>query len=95
MSLEKEEIARLAQLARLSLEDQDVEHLSRQLGAILTFVEQLNEVDTSSLVPLAHPLELTARMRSDEVTESNQREEYQSSAPLVESGLYLVPKVVE
>jgi aspartyl-tRNA(Asn)/glutamyl-tRNA(Gln) amidotransferase subunit C len=95
MSLEKEEIARLAHLARLSIEEHDAAQLSRELGAILAFVEQLNEVDTSALVPLAHPLELTARMRSDEVTEFDQHEKYQSLAPLVESGFYLVPKVVD
>ena len=61
----------------------------------MQFVEQMNTVDTSGVVPMAHPLDAHQRLRPDEVTETDQRELFQAGAPLVEAGLYLVPKVIE
>jgi len=95
MALEPAEVEKIAHLARLAIDPQDVPVYARNLSDILAFVEQLNEVDTSGVVPMAHPLDMTQRLRPDEVTEQNQREHFQEHAPAVEAGLYLVPKVIE
>lgn len=93
-SLSKKEVHEIAWLARLDLDEKDTLKLSEQLGRILDFVSQM-KVDTESISPLAHPLDLGQRLREDRVTEENQRDEFQSVAPQVENGLYLVPKVIE
>lgn len=95
MSLTSPDVERMAFLARLELEGEQLHELVADLSAILSFVEQMNRVETDDVVPLAHPLEIGARLRDDEVTEGNERTALQSCAPLVESGLYLVPKVIE
>jgi aspartyl-tRNA(Asn)/glutamyl-tRNA(Gln) amidotransferase subunit C len=95
MSLDKAAVARIAHLARLGVEASECEAYARNLSDILTFVEQLNALDTAGVAPLAHPLEASQRLRPDEVTESDQREGFQRIAPKVEAGLYLVPRVIE
>ena len=95
MSLGAEEVKKIAHLARLEISDADVSEYAKNLSDILDFVEQMSSVDTSDVVPMAHPLELPQRLRTDEVMEENQRELFQSVAPLVEEGLFLVPKVIE
>jgi aspartyl-tRNA(Asn)/glutamyl-tRNA(Gln) amidotransferase subunit C len=95
MSLDTEAVARIAYLARLGVESAESESYARNLSDILAFVEQLNAVDTAEVEPLAHPMEASQRLRADEVTESDQREQFQRIAPRVEAGLYLVPKVIE
>jgi aspartyl-tRNA(Asn)/glutamyl-tRNA(Gln) amidotransferase subunit C len=95
MSLIRADVEKIAWLARLSLDDNDIPAYTRQLSRILDLVDQLDTVDTADIEPLAHPLELTARLREDRITEQNQREEFQRIAPRVETGLYLVPKVIE
>jgi aspartyl-tRNA(Asn)/glutamyl-tRNA(Gln) amidotransferase subunit C len=95
MSLIRADVEKIAWLARLSLDDNDIPAYTRQLSRILDLVDQLDTVDTADIEPLAHPLELTARLREDRITEQNQREEFQRIAPQVEAGLYLVPKVIE
>lgn len=95
MSLDKSEVEKIAWLARLGIDDQDIPNYSDELSNILDMVERMNSVDTEGISPIAHPLELSARLRSDEVTEENQREHFQNNAPLTEEGCYLVPKVIE
>jgi aspartyl-tRNA(Asn)/glutamyl-tRNA(Gln) amidotransferase subunit C len=95
MSLLKEEVEKIAHLARISLNEQDIPAYTRNLSDILAFVEQMIKVDTADIVPMAHPLDATARLRADIVSETNQRDDFQSIAPQVEAGLYLVPKVIE
>ena len=95
MSLIRADVEKIAWLARLSLNDNDIPAYTRQLSRILDLVDQLDTVDTADIEPLAHPLELNARLREDRITEQNQREEFQRIAPRVEAGLYLVPKVIE
>lgn len=90
-----EEIQRIAQLARLKVDASQQDEIGRRLCAILDMVQQMREVDTQGIEPLAHPLNATQRLRSDEVIESDQRERFQQIAPLTEAGLYLVPKVIE
>ncbi len=95
MSLTPEEVRKIAHLARLNLSDEDIKFYTPQLSRILDFIEQLNETDTSQVEALAHPLDISQRLRTDVVTEPDLREKYQQIAPQVEAGLYLVPKVIE
>ena len=95
MSLDKTEIQNIAWLARLAVDENDLEGYGHDLENILKLVEQMNSIDTTNVDPMAHPLEIKARLRSDEVTETNQRDTFQAHAPAVEDGLYLVPKVIE
>ncbi len=95
MSLEKADVEKIAHLARLQIDEQDVSEYTRNLGSILALVEQMSAVDTSGIAPMAHPLEVAQRLRADEVTEGNQREKFQAIAPATENGLFLVPRVLE
>jgi aspartyl-tRNA(Asn)/glutamyl-tRNA(Gln) amidotransferase subunit C len=95
MALDTAAVAKIACLARLGIDPQDVPDYAHSLSAILAFVEQLDTVDTSAVKPLAHPLEATQRLRPDVVTETDERDEFQSVAPQTEDGLYLVPQVIE
>ncbi len=95
MSLQKEDVEKIAHLARLKIADSEIDTYARQLSNILAFVEQMNEIDTDGVEPMAHPQDLVARLRPDQVTESNQRDAFQQIAPCVKNGLYLVPQVIE
>lgn len=95
MSLKPEDVKKIAHLARLNVSDEDMSKYTQQLSNILHFIEQLNSADTSKVEPLAHPLELSQRLRDDAITEYDLREKFQRIAPQVEAGLYLVPKVIE
>lgn len=95
MSLSKSEVEKIAHLARLRVSEDDIPAYVRDLSSILELVQQLAEVDTAGIVPMSHPLDATQPLREDGVTESDQRELFQSNAPRVEAGLYLVPKVIE
>ena len=95
MSLDKQDVEKIAHLARLAINDEDVPTYAQNLSSILDLVEQMNSVDTDDVEPMAHPTDAVQRLREDEVRETNQREHFQSIAPPVEDGLYLVPKVIE
>ncbi len=95
MSLHKKDVENIAHLARLAIADEDIPQYARELSNILDLVERMNQVDTGGVTPMAHPLDATQRLRKDAVTEENQRELFQSTAPQVDAGLYLVPKVIE
>ncbi|HIF52330.1 MAG TPA: Asp-tRNA(Asn)/Glu-tRNA(Gln) amidotransferase subunit GatC [Thiotrichaceae bacterium] len=95
MSLDKSEVEKIAWLARLAIDEQDIPDYSDELSNILELVERMNSVNTDGISPIAHPLELSARLRTDEVTETNQRDHFQKDAPLIDEGCYLVPKVIE
>jgi len=82
-------------LARLKLADDEFDETVDKLSRIVDFVDQLSQAETEGVVPMAHPLNESQRLRADEVTESNQREALQENASSVENGLYLVPKVIE
>ena len=94
MSIESRDVLDVAHLARLHLPDDDVGRIAGELSAILAFIEQMNEVDTGDMIPMAHPLDMTQRLRADVVTEPDRREELQAHAPAVRDGLYLVPRVI-
>ncbi|MGH1431231.1 MAG: Asp-tRNA(Asn)/Glu-tRNA(Gln) amidotransferase subunit GatC [Neptuniibacter sp.] len=95
MSLDRSDVDKIAHLARLQIEEQDAPEYAQNLTNILDLVDQMQAVDTSDVSPMAHPLDAVQRLRSDVVTEENQREQLQAVAPEVEEGLFLVPKVIE
>jgi len=95
MSLDREQVGKIAHLARLHITEQEVNAYAETLSRILDLIEQMNAVDTAGVVPMAHPNEAGLRLRADSVTEPNQRDKFQKIAPAVEAGLYLVPKVIE
>ena len=95
MAFDKTEVEKVAQLARLHISDSEIDEVTGRITDILALIDQMQSVDTDTVVPLAHPLDLTQRLREDDVTEFNRRDELQLLAPDVEQGLYLVPKVIE
>jgi aspartyl-tRNA(Asn)/glutamyl-tRNA(Gln) amidotransferase subunit C len=95
MTLKSDDVRSIAQLARLHIDENAIEHYVDELSSILSLMEQMNQVDSSGVVPLANPLDATQRLRNDEVTETNQRDKFQKIAPDVAAGLYRVPKVIE
>lgn len=99
MSLTSQDIARIAHLARLELKPAESERMLSQLNGFFDIVEQMRAVDTKGIEPLTHPVEVAQpvqlRLREDRASEPNQREANQQSAPAVERGLFLVPRVIE
>jgi len=95
VSLDKDQVQHIATLARLNLTDDEYAESVEKLSKIVDFVDQLSEADTEGVVPMAHPLDAVQRLRTDAVTETNERDLYQENAPSVGDGLYLVPKVIE
>lgn len=95
MALDKDDVAKIAHLARLQLPEASIPEVTERLTSILGMIEQLQSVDTTNVTPMAHPNDATQRLRSDSVSETNHREEYQAIAPATADGLYLVPKVIE
>jgi len=99
MSLNLNDIARIANLARLELQSDESTRLLTQLNGFFNIVETMRAVDTTGIVPLSHPVaaiqDIALRLRDDVASEPNQREANQQSAPAVERGLFLVPKVIE
>ncbi|KMQ75677.1 Asp-tRNA(Asn)/Glu-tRNA(Gln) amidotransferase subunit GatC [Marinobacter subterrani] len=95
MTISRKDIEKVAVLARIRVDDEQVSALEKDLGNILDLVDQLGAADTDSVEPMAHPLNAVQRLRADEMTETNQREAFQAIAPATENGLYLVPRVIE
>ena len=95
MSLNLEDVARIARLARIELSSAERETTRDQLNGILGFIEQLQAVDTTGIEPMAHAVDVVQRLRPDVVTEADRRADFQAVAPETEAGLYLVPKVIE
>ena len=95
MSLDSDDVKKIADLARLQIDEADIPEYAKNLSNILKLVEQMDAVETENVTPMAHPLDAVQRLRPDEVTEENQREHLQKCALKTENGLYLVPKVIE
>jgi aspartyl-tRNA(Asn)/glutamyl-tRNA(Gln) amidotransferase subunit C len=95
MSLNPEDIKKIAHLARLQIDEHDIPGYARNLSEILALVEEMNRVDTRGVQPMAHPQDVSQRLRADEITETDQRAHFQQIAPQTEGGLYLVPRVIE
>lgn len=95
MSLSSQDVERIAELSRLALDPAEAGRLRDRLNEVLALIETLQAVDTEGVEPMTHALDLALRLRADEVTESDRREEFQSVAPAIGEGLYLVPRVIE
>jgi aspartyl-tRNA(Asn)/glutamyl-tRNA(Gln) amidotransferase subunit C len=99
MALTQQDVSRIAQLARLELQPAEQASMLTQLNGFFSIVEQMSAVDTRGIEPLYTPLSaiehVQLRLRDDAVTETDERELNQRSAPAVEDGLFLVPRVVE
>ena len=95
MALNIPDIKRLAYLARIEIDDKQAEQTLNKLSGILTLIEEMQAVDTAGITPMSHSQDVVQRLREDVVTETNQRTLFQENAPAVDSGLYLVPKVIE
>jgi len=95
MALSPEEVKKIAFLARLSIQEENIQQYSDDLSGILDLVEQMNAANVDDIEPMAHPQDAMQRLRDDTVTEVNQREKLMSNAPSQEDGLFLVPKVLD
>jgi len=95
MSLDPAKLQAVANLARLSVSEDELNQFAAKLNSILALNERLSLVDTTGVEPLSHPLELNQPLRHDLITEHNQRELFQKIAPLTKAGLYLVPQVMD
>ncbi len=95
MSLSLDDVRRVANLARIEISEDEARIVLAELSGIFNLIEQMQAVDTSAIKPMSHAQDVVQRLRADAVTEIDQRELFQSVAPQVEAGLYLVPKVIE
>ena len=95
MSLTPDDVLRLARLARIAIDDDDSAAVLERLNAVLGLIDEMRAVDTRGIEPMSHAVDIVQRLRPDEVRERDRREPYQSVAPAVDEGLYLVPKVIE
>ena len=93
--IDNKTVAKIAHLARIKLSDEQIPKYAQDLSNILQLVEQINQVDTDNIEPMAHPLDVSQRLRDDAVKETDQHQAFQKIAPATEAGLYLVPKVIE
>ena len=95
MSLSHDQIRRIASLARIAIRPEEAEAVRARLNRVLALVEELRAVDTAGIEPMAHAQDVVQRLRPDAATEPDRHALYQSVAPAVQDGLYLVPKVIE
>ena len=95
MSLDAEQVKKIAHLARIEINESDIPGYADTLSNILDLVDQMSAVNTDNVEPMAHPMDASQRLRADVVTETNKRDQFQAVAPKTEDGLYLVPQVIE
>jgi aspartyl-tRNA(Asn)/glutamyl-tRNA(Gln) amidotransferase subunit C len=96
MNLTRQDVEKIAHLARLSITEQEMPVYVTSLSSIVNFVDELSRAQTDAVQPMAHPLDgQHQRLRADVVSESDHHEKYQSNAPAVQAGLYVVPRVIE
>jgi aspartyl-tRNA(Asn)/glutamyl-tRNA(Gln) amidotransferase subunit C len=95
MALSLEDIQRIAHLARIEITPAEAVDALRKLDGIFELINEMRAVDTTGIVPMSHAQEVTLPLRTDRVTETDRHALYQSLAPAVHDGLYLVPKVIE
>ena len=95
MLLTADEVKKIAYLARLGIDEQDIAGYVNDLSGMLDLMTQMSNLNTDSVEPMAHPMDQAQRLRVDKVIEQSNREKFQAIAPHVEAGLYLVPKVIE
>ncbi|MDG1910264.1 MAG: Asp-tRNA(Asn)/Glu-tRNA(Gln) amidotransferase subunit GatC [Pseudomonadales bacterium] len=95
MKIDNEVILNIAELAQLEVKDEMISQYADKMTAMLNLIEEMQSVNTENIEPVSNPLDAVQTMREDKVTEKDLRDEYQAIAPEVDSGLYLVPRVVE
>jgi len=95
MAFNNTDVEKIAHLARLQIDQSDVMEVTERISNILAMIDQMKDVDTEQVEPMAHPFDAVQRLRADEVTETDQRDRLQQIAPATSDGLYLVPKVIE
>jgi aspartyl-tRNA(Asn)/glutamyl-tRNA(Gln) amidotransferase subunit C len=95
MALKLDDVKRVAHLARVAVDEAEGEAVLSQLNDVFKLIAEMQAVDTRGVAPMSHALDVVQRLREDSVTESDRHALFQSVAPQVESGLYLVPKVIE
>ncbi len=95
MSLTTDDVKRVARLARIAIDDQEAQATLAQFSGIFRLIGEMQSIDVANIEPMSHAQDVVLRLRDDAVTEIDQRAEFQSIAPQVEAGLYLVPKVIE
>lgn len=95
MSITNADVRKVARLARLAMSETEIETARMQLAGIFDLIAEMQAVDTQNIAPMSHAQDVSQRLREDVVTATNQRELFQSIAPQVEAGLYLVPQVIE
>ncbi|MFZ5503546.1 MAG: Asp-tRNA(Asn)/Glu-tRNA(Gln) amidotransferase subunit GatC [Pseudomonadota bacterium] len=95
MSLSTQDVEKVARLARLAMNETEIESARAQLTGIFNLIAEMQAINTGGIEPMSHAQDVSQRLRADVVTEANQREAFQQIAPQVESGLYLVPQVIE
>jgi aspartyl-tRNA(Asn)/glutamyl-tRNA(Gln) amidotransferase subunit C len=95
MSLCLEDVKRIAHLARIAVSEEEAAAVLVQLNGIFGLIEEMQAVSTAGISPMSHAQDVVLRLREDDVSERDQHELFQSIAPQVEAGLYLVPKVIE
>ena len=95
MALTKEDVEHIAHLARLEVSDDEIAEYVAKLSGIIDFVAQLGELETADVEPMAHPLDMSQRLREDSVTEQDHRKALQRNAADVDDGYYIVPRVIE
>lgn len=95
MALNLSDIKHIAHLARIEINEQEATTTLAKLSGILGLIEEMQAVDTAGIMPMSHSQDVAQRLREDVVTQTNQREAFQKNAPLTDSGLYLVPQVIE
>ena len=95
MALTLDDVKRVAHLARIAIDEAEAQAALSQINDIFKLIAEMQAVDTRGIEPMSHAQDLVQRLREDAVTEGDQRALFQSVAPQVEGGLYLVPKVIE
>ena len=95
MSLDNKQVKEIAYLARLSVDDTQLEQSTEELNNILNLMEELGEIETGDIEPMAHPLHMSQRLRDDEVSEGDLSKEFQEIAPKTGKSHFLVPTVIE
>jgi aspartyl-tRNA(Asn)/glutamyl-tRNA(Gln) amidotransferase subunit C len=95
VALSKEDVEYIANLAKLEIGVAEIPAYTDKLGRIIEFIDELSAVELADIVPMAHPLAMSQRLRPDVVTETDERERYQENAPETLDGLYIVPRVLE
>jgi aspartyl-tRNA(Asn)/glutamyl-tRNA(Gln) amidotransferase subunit C len=95
VALSKKDIDYIAHLAHLEISADETPMYMDKLGRIVEFIDELGSAQTDGLLPMAHPLEMSQRLRADEVKATNERDRYQQNSAVTAQGLYLVPRVIE